>query len=781
MKKTFIEALHGRLYLDGGAGTTFLSLGLSDPHPELYPLTHPDIVRSFHRAFLEAGSTCILTDTFGCNAKKADLSRYTLTEIITAAVDIALACAKDFDGYVLYDCGPTGGLMEPNGKMTFEEAYDLFAEQAKIVAGLPVDGVVIETVSDLQEMRAAYLAFRENTDKPILCSMTFEKSGHTFTGASVESFALTMQSLGADAIGINCGSGPKDMLANAKKLTACAHVPVFIEPNAGLPRFEGGKTIYDTDAEEFSDVMLDIALSGVNILGGCCGTTPEYIKKTVQKTADLPVAIRQNYPDAICSHSRVADFSKKSLVIGERVNPTGKPLLKQAIAEDDHGYILSVCMAEIQEGADVLDINLGMAGCNETEKLPAAVRKLQGVADLPLSIDTAKAEALEKTVRITCGRCLINSVNGSKSSMDAVFPIAKKYGCYVVALCLDEGGIPEDADGRMVIARRILEEGKKYGIDPSRFLFDPLTMAVSVDARNGLITLETLRRLKQELGVKTTLGLSNISFGLPSRQIINATFYQMALEAGASSAIINPVLKPGFTKEAHDLLLGLDPSCERYIASVKDVVVTETKSEKDIVYAITHGLTGEAMEAVKAKTTKDNYATVIDEDVIGGLNKLGALYAEGKVFLPQLIAGSETAKAVLEYIKSTFIPEGGKSKATVVLATVKGDVHDIGKNIVKAVVGNYGYRIIDLGKDVSTEAVLDAVEKYHPEVVGLSALMTTTLDSMSETTAAVRAKYPDVIVMVGGAVVTAEYAAGIGALYSKDAREMAEILERRFS
>ncbi|MBO4540060.1 MAG: homocysteine S-methyltransferase family protein [Clostridia bacterium] len=781
MKKTLKEALNGRFYLDGGTGSAFLAMGLTGAHPELFPLTEPDAVKAVHRAFFNAGSNAVLTDTFGCNSRKADLSEHSLADIITAAVDIARSAADEYDGYVLYDCGPTGALLEPNGPTTFEEAYDLFAEQAKIVANLPVDGVIVETVSDLQEMRAAFLAFKENTSLPILCSMTFEKGGRTFTGTSIESYAVTMQALGADAVGINCGTGPKDMLDNARRLLSCAYVPVIIQPNAGLPRFLNGKTVYDTDAEEFSRVMKEICLSGVNVLGGCCGTTPDYIEKTVEKTRNLPVSCERNVLDALCSSSRVAVFDK-SLVIGERLNPTGKPLLKQAILDADYDYMLSVCMAEKQEGADVLDVNLGMAGSDETVMLPVTVRKIQGIVDLPLCIDTAKAEALREAVRITCGRCLINSVNGSKASMNAVFPVAQKYGSYVVALCLDEDGIPETADGRIAIAKRILAEGEKYGIGRERFLFDPLTMAVSVDKNNALITLDVLKRLRQELQVKTTLGLSNVSFGLPNRPVINSTFYTMALEAGTSSAIINPTLKAGFNQAAYDLLLGNDPSCERYIASCQVAAPEQQKEEqKDIASAIVHGLVGEAMTEVKKKANEQNFAAVIDEDVIGGLNKLGALYSEGKVFLPQLIAGSEAAKAVLEYLKDRFIPEGGAYKATVILATVKGDVHDIGKNIVKAVVGNYGYRIIDLGKDVPEEDVLAAVERYKPEVVGLSALMTTTLDSMTDTVALLRRTHPEVLVMVGGAVVTAEFAEQIGASYSKDAREMAEILEKRFS
>ncbi len=781
MKKNLKKNLQGRFYLDGGTGSSLIAAGLNDPHTELYNITRPDVIEKLQTAYFKAGSNAVTTNTFGCNSLKADLTEHSLREIITAATNLSRKVADCFGGYVLYDCGPSGALLQPNGNMTFDEAYELFAEQARIVRDCDVDGVIIETFGDLQEMRAAFLAFSENTDLPILCSMTFEKTGRTFTGTSVESFALTMTSLGASAVGINCGTGAKDMIENAKRLVKCTQTPVFVQPNAGLPRFENGKTVYDTDADTFAAQMREICRSGVDILGGCCGTTPDFIVKTVAATEAIRAAKRTHDTDGVCSFSRVTEFGKKSIVIGERVNPTGKPRLKQAILEKDYDYILSVCLAEMQEGADVLDINLGTPGCDEEEELAKAVAFLQGVADLPLCIDTAKPAALEKAVRVACGRVIINSVNGSEDSMNKVFPIAKKYGSYVVALCLDENGIPETTNERIAVAKRILARGKEYGIDQDRFLFDPLTMAVSVRKDNALVTLETLKRLRVDLGVKTTLGLSNVSFGLPNRQILNGVFYQMALEADTSSAIINPTLRPLSDEVCRDLLTGKDDGCEKYLEKFGLQEETKAEEEKELKACIVKGLVGKAREIAERTVTADNYAVAIEEDVIGGLNELGKRFSDGRVFLPQLIAGSEAAKAALDFIKNKFIPEGASSKATVVLATVRGDVHDIGKNIVKAVVSNYGYRIIDLGKDVPEETILDAVEREKPQVVGLSALMTTTLDSMEKTAKLLAEKHPEVLVMVGGAVVTEEFADKIGALYTKDAQEMAAVLQKRFS
>lgn len=783
MKKDLRKALYGRFYLDGAMGTTLVKMGLPTAHPEVLNVENPDTIRGIHRSYFEAGSNAVCTNTFGCNRKKADLTKYDLETYIKCAYENAKVVADDYDGYVLYDCGPLGELLYPYGRMTFDEAYELFAEQAGIVAKLPFDGVLIETISDLQEMRAALLAFRENTTFPVLCSMTFEKGGRTFAGTAAECFAMTVSALGAAAIGLNCGTGAKEAAETVGTLRKFSSVPVFVKPNAGMPRYKNGVTTYDMTAEEFAEEMEKIAKDGVGILGGCCGTDEDYIGKTVERTKRLPFdAGEKKRVDGVCSYGKVALFDRgKTLIIGERVNPTGKPLLKQAIKDDNYDYILSMCVSQAEYGADMLDINLGMAGVDEENKLVNAVSYIQGVADLPLVIDTAKKNALERAVRVTDGVCVINSVSGEKEVMERVFPVAKKYGSYLVALCLDEEGIPEGIDKRIEIAKKIISGAKTYGIGKERLLFDPLTMAVSVNDQNGVIVLETLRRLRDELGVKTTLGLSNISFGLPNREKINGTFLKMIQDEGFTSAIINPSLSPQSDGAAKRLLLGQDKGCAAYIA---ENAVTDKKEEvvvRDIKYCVLRGLCEEALSATKAKTTVDNYNRVIDEEIIGGLNELGARYEKGEAFLPQLIAGSEAAKAALDYIKATYMGDAdGNGRATIILATVKGDVHDIGKNIVKAVTGNYGYKIVDLGKDVRTEEVLAAIETYKPDAVGLSALMTTTIDNMTDTVKAIKDRYPTMPVIVGGAVVTAGYAESVGAIYSKDARQNVKILEKLF-
>ena len=783
MKKSLAEAVKGRFYLDGAMGTSLVKLGLNTAHPEIFNIENREVIQKIHEKYFLAGSNAVCSNTFGCNRKKADLTKYSLRDYIAAAYDLGREVAEEHDGYVLYDCGPIGELLYPYGRMKFDEAYDIFAEQAEIVKDYPFDGVLIETIADLQEMRAAILAFKEKTDLPVLASMTFEKGGRTFAGTSAECFAMTASALGVSALGLNCGTGPKEGKETVKTLLEFSSVPVFIKPNAGMPKYENGVTTYDVTAEEFALDMEEIARSGANILGGCCGTDENYIKETVLRTKTIPVKENKKAVDGVCSYSRSVIFDgKRTYVIGERVNPTGKPLLKQAIVDDNYDYILSMCVSQAEYGADMLDINLGMAGIDEEKKLIETISYVQGVADLPLVVDTAKKNALEKAVRVTNGVCVINSVSGEKEVMERVFPVAKKYGSYIVALCLDEEGIPDGVEKRMEIAKKIIAGAKEYGIGKERLLFDPLTMAVSVNSQNGVTVLTTLKRLRDELGVKTTLGLSNISFGLPNREKINGTFYKMIQDEKFCSAIINPSLKPVSDGAAKRLLLGQDENCAAYIAENS---VAEKKEEvtpvRDIKYCILRGLAEESLAAVKKKATKENYNEVIDGDIIGGLNELGSKYEKGEAFLPQLIAGSEAAKTALDYIKATFMADGKqKERATVVLATVKGDVHDIGKNIVKAVTGNYGYKIIDLGKDVRTEEIMQAIEAYRPDAVGLSALMTTTIDNMTDTVKAVKEKYPDMPVLVGGAVVTDGYAKSVGAIYSKDARQNVKILEKLF-
>lgn len=775
----FVDFLNsGRVYLDGGMGSSLIKRKLSTRHGELLNIENPEIIKEITTSYLHSGSDIVLTNTFNANTSKADLSKYTLEKIILSAIDIAKACVNDKQ-YVLYDCGPSGELLIPYGNTSFDQVYDIFAEQAKIVKNSGVDGIFIETFTDLQELRAAVLAFKEHTDLPIMCSMSFEKNGRTFLGVSIESFALTAQGLNVDAIGINCGTGPEEMYNNIATLLKFARLPVYAKANAGLPSFVNGNTYYSLNAQDFAFSMQKIASLGINILGGCCGTDSEYIKELVSSTKNMPYFIPSNNIDAVCSYSKSVNFeSNKTIVIGERINPTNKPLLKDAIRNDDYNYILSMCLSQISQGAEILDINVGMAGIDEAVKLKNTVINVQGVADVPLCIDTSKIVALENTLRITNGICIINSVNGEEKSMEDVFPLAKKYGSYIIALCLDKSGIPTTVSGRIDIAKRIINKAKTYGIDKSKFLFDPLTMAVSVDNNNAVITLNTIKALKQELNVKTTLGLSNVSFGLPNRYKINATFYSLVKQNHSESAIINPLTKPYIDNDAYALLMGNDIKCENYIAK-NSTVMEEAKisSNYDISYCIEHGYTIEGMEALKNKVNINNYAQIIDKDIIGGLNKLGDAYEKGIAYLPQLMAGSDTAKAMLDYVKANFMAETVNNKATIVIATVKGDVHDIGKNIVKAVIGNYGYRVIDLGKDIPTEKIIWAIESYDPQILALSALMTTTLENMSDTVCEVKKLYPKLKIVVGGAIVSKDFADKLGINYSSNAQELVKKLE----
>lgn len=768
----FIDAIYKkRIFLDGAMGSELIKRGYSTENVEELSITVPEVVKSIHKAYVEAGSNAVYTNTLGANSLKLK-SVYPLETIILAAVDLARASGAEYIGY---DCGSLGALLYPYGELTFEKAYDLFAEQARIIKKLPLDFVVIETISDTLELKAAILAFKENTDLPIICSMTFGKGGRSFVGCSIPSFALVAQGLGVDAIGLNCGSGPDVMKENIKELIKYAHLPVFAKPNAGIPYYHNGRTVYDMDADTFVAEMEKIARFGVNILGGCCGTDDNYIRKLVKATSDLPITIFENRVDAVCSGRRVLELTSP-VIVGERLNPTGKPLLKKAILDNDDDYIISIATAQIEAGADILDVNMGLAGIDEAEKLSRAVKLLQGVIDVPLQLDSTRPEALESALRIVDGIPIINSVNGEEKSLSAILPLAKKYGAYLIALCLDENGIP-DLEGRLSIAEKIIKRAESYNIGAERLIFDPLTLAISVDSDNARITLEAIKRLYAD-NRKTALGVSNVSFGLPYREAVNATFYEMAKDAGLTLAIINPSAKRERNTLAEKALLGEDPQCEQYIAAYSGYQ-PEPLPESGITVeaAILRGLKKEAVETVKQIVNMDNYLSIINVNIIGALNELGVLYEKGKAFLPQLIAGAESAKAALSYIREHYIREAEEYKTVVLLATVKGDVHDIGKNIVKAVLSNYGYKIYDLGKNVSTEEILDAIERYSPQVVGLSALMTTTLDNMAESAAAIKALYPKITVMVGGAVVNAEFAKSIGANYSKDAQECVRVLD----
>ena len=776
------ELLKKRFYLDGATGSELVKRGLPTKGSEKYSIEKVDVMRSIIEGYLKVGSNAILSNTFNCNRFKAD-KKYSLSDYIGASYNLAKEVVEKYNAKLLYDCGPSGEMMYPYGKMTFDEAYEVFSEQAKIVSQYNYDGAFLETFTDLQELRAAVIAFKENTDLPIFASMSFEKGGRTYTGVSVESFVLTMQSLGVTAVGINCGTGADIACDNVKRMIKVASLPIFVKPNAGMPKLINGVTRYDATAKEFAHFMKEIALLGVGILGGCCGTDSQYIEETIKLTKDLPIKTFDSNFDGVCSYSNIVEFGKKTLVIGARVNPTNKPLLKKAIVEDDYDYILSMCVEQVELGADLLDVNVGMPNINEKEKLTKTITAVQSVAGAPLVIDTSDKNALNSAVRNYSGVAIINSVSGEESSMNNVFPLAKLYSSYVVALCLDEKGIPTTVEGRIDVAKKIINKAKEYGIDKSKLIFDPLTMAVSVNENNALITLECVRILSEELGVKTVLGISNVSFGLPNRMKINSTFFSKAIEKGLSLAIVNPIVKPISDKLADNLLNGLDKGATNYItANQGTTVVKEEVKDKDIIYCIKKGLIEDGMTALKMLVNSENYSNVIDDFIIKGLNELGSEYEQGRAYLPQLISGSEVAKKMLDFIKVEFIKDNESAyKASVILATVKGDVHDIGKNIVKAVVSNYGYRCIDLGRDVSKEEVLDAIAKYKPEVVGLSALMTTTLGSMTETIKAIKEYDKSIVIIVGGAVVTADYALTNGVIYARDAQSTAKKLEQIFN
>lgn len=769
----------GRFYLDGGMGSMLIAGGYSTNNAELMNVTHPHIIADIQKQYINAGSNIVYTNTFGANCKKLGTDA-DLVSIITQGVKISRQVAGE-DNYVGYSCGPLGELLQPFGDLSFDEAYDCFKQQADIVKNLDVDVVVIETITDLKELKAAVLAFKENTNLPVWTSMSFEQNKRTYTGTSIAGYILTMQGLGVDAIGINCGLGPDLMYQNALEMTKYANVPLFVKPNAGMPYFKEGKTCYDVDSKQFAIQMQKIASLGISIMGGCCGTTPDYIRQTVLATKDMPYTLFDNKFDGVCSASKTVEI-KPTTVIGERINPTGKPRLKQALLEGDFDYIVSLAVEQTEQGADILDVNVGMGGIDETACLSKAIESIQAVSDLPLTIDTSRKSALEKALRYVVGVPVINSVNGEEQSMQNVFPLAKKYGAYVIGLCLDQNGVPQTVDERIQIAKRIVKTADEYGIAKDKLIIDALTMAVSVDKNNGVITADTIKRLHDEVGVKTVLGLSNVSFGLPNRGVINGTFYDMMAKQGLTSAIINPSLKKQCNEYAKNALLGLDEGCADYIANVGGIVEQQVESTQITIYdAVLKGLKGECLNLFKTCVNKDNFMSVIDNEVIRALNDLGQKYEQGKAFLPQLIAGAESAKTILDEIKANYMSQSQKSKATMLLATVKGDVHDIGKNIVKAVLSNYGYKIVDLGKDVGFDKIKLAIDEHNPQIVGLSALMTTTLDNMAEMTKQIKQYAPDITVVVGGAVVSQDFAHLIGAdIYAKDAQDAVKKLGKIF-
>ncbi|MDL2217695.1 homocysteine S-methyltransferase family protein [Christensenellaceae bacterium OttesenSCG-928-M15] len=770
------------LFFDGAMGTMLHQHGIKPgENPDVWSVTHPKTVRDIHKAYLTSGADILTTNTFGCTDKKLEGTGYTAKEVAIAAVQRAKEAIqeeKKTDCFIALDIGPTGKLLEPLGDLGFEEAVATFSQTIQAGAKAGADLVLIETMSDSHELKAAVLAAKETCNLPVFATVVLDKNGKLLTGGDVYSVVAMLEGLHVDALGLNCSLGPKEMLPWAKELIKVASLPVVITPNAGLPRKQGEETVFDVGPELFTQYMEQIAHEGAHVLGGCCGTTPAHIKAMTRRLKGItPKPVIDKNRTVVSSFSKTVSFEGKTVLIGERINPTGKPKLKQALKDQDYDYVMREGIGQQDKGAHVLDVNAGLPGIDESETLFMMVKQLQSVIDLPLQLDSADGKALEKAMRHYNGKPMVNSVNGKQESMDTVFPLVKKYGGLVVALTLDEEGIPETAAGRLHIAKKIIDCAQTYGIQKKDIIVDALTMTVSAGQENAKITLETLRLLKKELDVNTILGVSNVSFGLPERESINAGFLTMAMVAGLDGAIINP--HANSMMDAYysaQVILGKDPQCGEYIRHKERIVAPKKAEEKTaenltLLEAVKKGLKQQAGMLALQELTQYAPLEVIENSLIPALNDVGNAFEKGTLFLPQLLMSAEAAKAAFDEVKKAMGESGGQSHGTVVIATVEGDVHDIGKNIVKALLENYQFRVIDLGKDVKPERVLEAV-KTHDDVklVGLSALMTTTVDNMKKTITLLRKEGPPVKVMAGGAVLTEEYALSIGAdWYAKDA------------
>ena len=773
------------LYLDGGMGTLLQERGLTPGElPERWNISSPDVIRGIHLSYYESGSNVVSTNTFGANILK--YSEDELDKIVKAAVENARhaqkASSSEKEKWVALDIGPTGRMLKPYGDLDFEDAVEVFAKTVRLGVKYGVDLILIETMTDSYETKAAVLAAKENSELPIFVSNAYGEDGKLLTGATPPAMVAMLEGLSVDAIGANCSLGPKALSGVVSEYLKYSSLPVILKPNAGLPRQNGGETVYDVLPEEFAEEISVLMKQGVSVVGGCCGTTPEYISALTEKTCELKrVKTEAKNYTVVSSYTHAQIFDGLPVIIGERINPTGKKRFKEALRSNDTEYILNEAIGQQNAGAHILDVNVGLPEIDECAMLIKAVTEIQTVTDLPLQIDTSNPAAMERAARYYNGKPMLNSVNGKAESMAAVFPIAKRYGGLTVALTLDESGIPKTAEERLLIAERILKRAQEYGIDKKDLIFDPLAMAVSADPSAAVETLRAVELITKRLGCKTSLGISNVSFGLPSRDIITASYLTQALSKGLSAAIMNPfsveVMK---SYRAYAALMGLDEGFSAYIDFASSVTEPEIKgasaskaSEKSAVTsladAICKGLRDSASSLTEELLKSKEPLEIISSEIVPALDAVGNGFEKGTVYLPGLLMSAEAAKAAFEKIKATAISVNA-TKFPIVIATVKGDIHDIGKNIVKLLLENYGYRVIDLGHDVAPEVVASAVEEYSAPLVGLSALMTTTVPAMKETIELIRARAPKCRVMVGGAVLTEEYANMIGAdAYAKDA------------
>lgn len=772
----------GFLFFDGGMGTLLQKNGLKAGEiPEEWNLTHSEIITSIHKSYFEAGANVATTNTFGANPLKIN----NVEVIVKKAVENAKRAVTGKRQYVALDIGPTGRLLKPLGDLDFEDAVNAFAVPIKAGSEAGADLIIIETMNDPYELKAAILAAKENSSLPIFATFVLDQNGKTVTGCDIPSMVALLEGLGVSALGVNCSLGAKELKKHIPEIIKYASLPVIVNPNAGMPYVENGETKYNSTPELFGDEMLEIAKMGAVILGGCCGTTPAHINNMTKKLFGLsPKAVEPKNYTVVSSYSKSCFFEKRAILIGERINPTGKSKLKAALRENNLNYIISEAVGQEEKGADMLDVNVGLPEIDEKKMLVQVVRELQAVTTLPLQLDTSSPAALEAAMRAYNGKALVNSVNGKEESMQAVFPLIKKYGGVVIALTLDENGIPDTAEKRVAIAKKIIERAKEYGIDKKDIIVDPLCLTVSSDKYAPSVTLRSIKLLK-ELGVKTSLGISNVSFGLPMRDYINSTFFANALVIGLEAVIMNPYsVEMMKTYRSYNALMGIDERCEEYIAFAGDNnIETSIKSFENMTLerAIVKGLKSEAKEITKSLLSSLPPLEIVNAHIIPALDKVGADYERGKIFLPQLLMSAETATVAFDEIKESLSGVESTVKGEILLATVKGDIHDIGKNIVKVILENYGYKVHDLGKDVAPESVLEFVERYNIKLMGLSALMTTTVPSMEATIKLVKEKHPETRIMVGGAVLTHEYANMIGAdKYGRDAMDAVRYAQEVF-
>lgn len=778
------------IILDGAMGTMIQKSGAIFEHsPETLNITEPELIQSFHRAYIDAGADIIYSNTFGANSYKLENSGYSVSQIVGAAIKNAKAAAEGTGALVALDIGPVGMLLEPAGSLSFDEAYDYFKEQ--ILAGDGADLIVFETMTDLYELKAAVLAAKENSCKPVIATMTFEKNGRTFTGVSPASAAVTLTGLGVDAVGVNCSLGPDELEPIVAEMTRYTDLPLIVKANAGLP--DPNSNEYSIMPEQFAESVGGLLKYGVKILGGCCGTTPDYITEIKKILSGKQFQSCPKTSDTtVCSSSTAVEINGPR-IIGERINPTGKKQFQQALADNNIDYILTQALQQVNGGAEILDVNVGHPEIDEKKMMTAAVKAIQSVCDAPLQIDSTKPDVLEQGLRYYNGKPIVNSVNGEEKSLSSVLPLVKKYGASVVGLTLDENGIPKTAEGRFEIAKRIVSRAEALGIDRGDVYIDCLTLTVSAEQDACRQTLEALHRVKTELGCKTCLGVSNISFGLPNRELVNSTFLTMALEEGLDLPIMNPnVESMTGAVRAFRVLSGTDKNSTDFISAYNNtapVKKTAQSSEVDIFTAVCSGLKNEGAAAAEKLLQTTDPMIIVNEMLIPALDKVGEDFEKGKIFLPQLIQSANTAQECFEVIKRHLSKSGGEnvSKGKIILATVKGDIHDIGKNIVKVLLDNYGYTVVDLGKDVDPRLVVDTAVKQNIKMIGLSALMTTTLKSMEDTISLVRAtkelQNPDgsskCVVFVGGAVLTKDYAMKIGAdYYCRDAKESVDTAKK---